>query len=63
MKNSSQRSTKRVPEVEYDPSLDKYKDVVLFPGKLAKANEMLKNAKIPQDNWMSNVPEVKKIAL
>ncbi len=34
--------------VEIDPSLDKYKDVVLFPEKVAKANEMLKTVGLPK---------------
>ena len=34
--------------VKYNPELDKYKDVVLFPKKLEQANELLKKAPIPQ---------------
>ena len=34
--------------VKYNPELDKYKDVVLFPEKLARANELLKKAPIPK---------------
>jgi hypothetical protein len=37
----------KVPDVRIDPSLDKYKDKVLFPEKLAKANKQLKNVKLP----------------
>jgi hypothetical protein len=35
--------------VEIDPSLDKYKDVVLFPEEVAKANEMLRTVGLPKD--------------
>jgi hypothetical protein len=36
-----------VPIVCIDPSLGKYRDNTPFPEKLAKANEMLKTAKLP----------------
>lgn len=35
------------PFVVIDPSLDKLKKQNLFPEKLAKANRMLKTAKLP----------------
>jgi hypothetical protein len=38
---------RKVPFVTIDPSLNKLKDQNLFPEKLAKANEMLKTAKLP----------------
>jgi hypothetical protein len=31
----------------YDPELDKYKGVSLFPKKVAQAGEALKNVKLP----------------
>jgi hypothetical protein len=31
----------------YDPALDKYTNVVLFPKKLEEANETLRNTKLP----------------
>lgn len=34
--------------VRIDPSLDKYDHVVLFPDKLAKANEQLKKSGFPK---------------
>ena len=34
-------------EVTYDPSLDAYTDVVLFPEKLARAQELLENCIVP----------------
>jgi len=33
---------------KYNPELDKYKDVVLFPKKVEQANELLKKAPIPK---------------
>jgi hypothetical protein len=38
-----------VPIVIIDPSLEKYRDKILFPEKLARAEELLKNAKLPQN--------------
>jgi hypothetical protein len=31
----------------YDPALDKYTNIVLFPEKLKQANETLRNTKLP----------------
>ena len=39
---------KKVPAVRIDPSLDKYNDIVPFPEKLAKANELLKKSGLPK---------------
>ncbi len=39
----------KVPIVIIDPSLEKYRDQILFPEKLARAEELLKNAKIPEN--------------
>jgi hypothetical protein len=36
------------PRDRYDPELDKYKDVNLFPEKYARACEALKNVKLPK---------------
>lgn len=33
--------------VTVNPALDKYSNQILFPEKLAKAKEQLKNAKLP----------------
>ena len=38
----------KVPIVIIDPSLEREKDRIYFPDKLAKANEMLKTAKLPE---------------
>lgn len=39
---------KKVPAVRIDSSLDEYDNVVLFPKKLAKANEQLKKSGFPK---------------
>lgn len=39
---------KKPASVRIDPSLDKYDDVVLFPDKLAKANQNLKKSGFPK---------------
>ncbi len=38
----------KVPVVIIDESLDRYNNVVLFPEKLAKANEMLRTVGLPK---------------
>ncbi|PRY28630.1 hypothetical protein CLV58_12847 [Spirosoma oryzae] len=40
--NSRNRS-----DVQIDPTLEEYRDKILFPEKLKKANELLKNTKLP----------------
>jgi hypothetical protein len=47
MKTSNEVKTAKVPAVRIDSSLEQYRDKVLFPAKLAKANAMLKTAKLP----------------
>ena len=40
---------KKLPKgVTYNPELDKYSNVVLFPEKVARANEILKKAPVPK---------------
>lgn len=39
---------KKIPAMLVDKELNKYDNVVLFPEKLAKANEMLKKAGLPK---------------
>ena len=48
MKTMLEINKKKVPAVRIDPSLDKYDNVVLFPEKLAKANEQLKKSGFPK---------------
>jgi hypothetical protein len=47
MKTIQDLNHRKSPIVRLDPSLDKYKEKVLFPEKLAKANTMLKTANLP----------------
>ncbi len=36
------------PIVRYNPELDKYKDIILFPEKLARANKMCENMNVSE---------------
>ncbi|MBV4358591.1 hypothetical protein [Pinibacter aurantiacus] len=47
MKSVEPLKNSKVPIVQIDPSLEKYRNETLFPKKLAKANEHLKTAKLP----------------
>jgi len=42
---------RKVPIVRIDKSLNKYKNIVLFPDKLEKANEMLRTVGLPKQ-WI-----------
>jgi hypothetical protein len=48
MKNLKVKSTNKKSKVRIDKSLNQYEDKVLFPDKLEKANEMLKNVGLPK---------------
>ncbi|MCF0061145.1 hypothetical protein MUK70_18055 [Dyadobacter chenwenxiniae] len=48
MKKAEKKWSDFVPEVEIDPSLAKYRSISLFPEKVAKAKESLKNSFIPE---------------
>ena len=48
MKTVQELNRSKVPIIRIDPSLEQYRDVVLFPEKLAKANELLRTAKLPE---------------
>ncbi len=39
---------RKIPIVRVDKSLNKYDNIILFPDKLEKANEMLKNVGLPK---------------
>ncbi len=39
---------KKAPTVRIDKSLNKYNDVVLYPDKVEKANEMLRTIGLPK---------------
>lgn len=47
MKTVEDIKKRKIQFVTIDPSLDKLKEKNLFPEKLAKANDMLKTAKLP----------------
>ncbi len=53
MDNIKELNNRKVPIVIIDPSLEKFRDQVLFPEKLAKANKMLKTAKLPDRKYQS----------
>jgi hypothetical protein len=46
--NIKDLDTKKKPVILIDKSLDFFNDKVLFPDKLAKANEMLKKVGLPK---------------
>lgn len=48
MKTMQEINENKVPAVRIDPSLNKYDNIVLFPEKLAKANEQLKKSGFPK---------------
>lgn len=43
-----QINNKNIPLVAVDENLDKLRDKIAFPQKLAKANKILKTAKLPE---------------
>lgn len=47
MKDAQELKRIKKPIVRIDPSLDCYRDKVLFPEQLARVNESLKNVKLP----------------
>ena len=46
--NIKELNTKKKPIILIDKSLDFFNDKVLFPEKVAKANEMLKKVGLPK---------------
>ena len=54
MRTVQELNNSKAPIVRIDPSLEQYRDKVLFPEKLAKANEMLKTAKLPSRKRTAN---------
>jgi len=48
MRSIQELNNSKLPIVRIDPALEQYRDKVLFPEKLAKAHELLKNAKLPR---------------
>ena len=51
MKVVTEIRKRKTPIVRVDNSLDKYDDKILFPDKLEKANEMLKEIGLPKQ-WV-----------
>jgi len=49
MKTVPELNQRRVPIVRIDASLEQYHGKTIFPEKLAKANAMLKTAKLPRN--------------
>lgn len=47
MKNGKKLNGTKVPTVRINPALEYYQDKILFPEQLARAKELLKNAKLP----------------
>lgn len=50
MKTIEKLNKSKVPVIVFDKNLDQYRDKVLFPEKLEKANEVLKKTGIPAKN-------------
>ena len=49
MTTINELNKKKVPVVRIDKSLNKYSNVILFPEKLKKANEMLRTIGLPKE--------------
>ena len=52
MKITKELKKRKIPIVRIDKSLNKFDDIVLFPDKLVKANEMLRNVGLPKQ-WVA----------
>ena len=48
MKITAELKKRKIPIVKVDESLNKYDEIVLFPEKLEKANEMLRRVGLPK---------------
>jgi hypothetical protein len=48
MKITKELKKRKIPIVKIDESLNKYDDLILFPDKLEKANEMLRKVGLPK---------------
>jgi len=48
MKITTEIKKRKIPIVKIDKSLNKYDNIVLFPDKLEKANEMLRKVGLPK---------------
>lgn len=54
MRTIKEINKRKVPVVRIDKSLDQYNDVILFPDKVAKANEMLRTIGLPKTKRKGN---------
>ena len=50
MKITTEIKKRKVPIVKIDETLNKYDDIVVFPEKLEKTNEMLRKVGLPK-HW------------
>lgn len=48
MKIRTELKKRKIPTVKIDESLNQYDDIILFPEKLEKANQMLRNVGLPK---------------
>lgn len=55
MKITTELKKRKIPIVKIDKTLNKYDDLILFPDKLEKANEMLKKVGLPKQ-WTNDKP-------
>ncbi len=54
-----QLNSSKVPVIVFDKKLEQFRDKVLFPEKLAKANEILAKAGLPKKKY--NSPAIGRI--
>ncbi|GHT23593.1 hypothetical protein FACS189430_07100 [Bacteroidia bacterium] len=54
MKVTEELKKRKIPIVSIDSSLNKYDNIVVFPDKLEKANEMLRKVGLPKQ-WTSSL--------
>jgi hypothetical protein len=59
MKITTELKKRKIPIVAIDELLNKYDDIVLFPDKLEKANQMLRNIGLPKQ-WTKKNSRIKK---
>ncbi|MEM9832220.1 MAG: hypothetical protein AAF944_16425 [Bacteroidota bacterium] len=53
MKTAKELNNRKIPIVTIDKSLEKYRDKVICPDKLDKANRMLTTAKLPKSKHLN----------
>ncbi len=53
MKTPKELNNRKIPIVTIDEPLEKFKDKIICPDKLNKANQMLKTAKLPKNRHRS----------